>query len=84
MLDLCFDPQTSGGLLIAIAQPAAGTLLDHLRGEGFAESALIGHMTGGSARGVFASAMRVAGTCPPPGRSPSSTIHLPANRSKPR
>ena len=30
MQDLCFDPQTSGGLLVAVAQSAAGDLLARL------------------------------------------------------
>jgi selenide,water dikinase len=42
MLDLCFDPQTSGGLLIAAAQSAAESLLKRLHATGIAEAAIIG------------------------------------------
>ena len=42
MLDICFDPQTSGGLLIAVAGPAAERLLSKLREAGCAEAAVIG------------------------------------------
>ena len=42
MLDLCFDPQTSGGLLIAVAESAAGELLG--------QAARGGHGRGGDHR----------------------------------
>ena len=51
MLDLCFDPQTSGGLLIAIADAAAADLLGRLQAAGIAEAAMIGSVLGpGSGR----------------------------------
>ena len=51
MLDLCFDPQTSGGLLIAIADSAAADLLGRLHAAGIAEAAMIGSVLGpGSGR----------------------------------
>ena len=51
MLDLCFDPQTSGGLLIAVAASAAGDLLGRLHAAGVAEAAVIGKVVGaGSGR----------------------------------
>ena len=34
MLEICFDPQTSGGLLIAVSEAAADTLLARLRADG--------------------------------------------------
>lgn len=40
--DLLFDPQTSGGLLIALAPGKAAKLLKDLRGEGIREAAIIG------------------------------------------
>jgi AhpD family alkylhydroperoxidase len=50
-LDILFDPQTSGGLLIAVAEPAAETLLARLRQDGCEEAAAIGHVLGpGSGR----------------------------------
>jgi len=44
MLDLCFDPQTSGGLLIAAPPAAAMALVARLRAEGFAATAIIGRI----------------------------------------
>ncbi len=43
---LC-DPQTSGGLLIAVAPDAADAVLDRVRGAGFAQAAVIGTMGAG-------------------------------------
>lgn len=40
---LCFDPQTSGGLLLSVAPEAANAILDILR-EGFPGVAIIGHV----------------------------------------
>ena len=34
MVDVCLDPQTSGGLLIAVAEDAAGPLLERLHAGG--------------------------------------------------
>ena len=42
MLDVCFDPQTSGGLLLAVPPEAADELLSRLRAEGMVEAAMIG------------------------------------------
>jgi selenide, water dikinase len=51
MLDLCFDPQTSGGLLIAVPAPAAADLLGRLHAAGVADAAVIGKVVGaGSGR----------------------------------
>ena len=49
MLDICFDPQTSGGLLIAIEAAKADTLLAHLHESGLEDAACIGQVkTAGS------------------------------------
>ena len=48
---LC-DPQTSGGLLIAVAEDAAPGALARLRDAGFAASAVIGSVHADAARGV--------------------------------
>jgi selenide,water dikinase len=45
---LC-DPQTSGGLLIAVSPDAAADLLAHVHAAGFAQAAVIGAMRAGSA-----------------------------------
>jgi selenide, water dikinase len=44
-IDLCFDPQTSGGLLMAVAESAAEELLARLHAEGMPEAAIIGKVT---------------------------------------
>jgi selenide,water dikinase len=46
MLDVCFDPQTSGGLLIAVREDRAGELLGMLRERGVEAAALVGRATG--------------------------------------
>jgi selenide,water dikinase len=45
--DLLTDPQTSGGLLIAVAADRAAALLELARARGFAASRIIGRVTGG-------------------------------------
>jgi selenide,water dikinase len=45
---LLFDPQTSGGLLIAVARERCDSLLDALRAAGYDGAARIGHVTSGS------------------------------------
>lgn len=42
--DIFFDPQTSGGLLIGVAQPDADSLLDALHRKGLQDAARIGHV----------------------------------------
>ncbi|MBW7988943.1 MAG: selenide, water dikinase SelD, partial [Planctomycetes bacterium] len=46
MVDICYDAQTSGGLLIAIAQKDAGDFLKALQDEGIAAAAIIGKVSG--------------------------------------
>lgn len=45
--DLAFDPQTSGGLLIAIPARCAGELLTVLKSSGFESSAVVGRFAEG-------------------------------------
>ena len=47
--DLLTDPQTSGGLLIAVAAEAAEAVLDLVRARGFDRAAVVGRMTQGPA-----------------------------------
>jgi selenide,water dikinase len=42
--DILFDPQTSGGLLIAVPAKKASKLLERLHKEGVAEAAVIGEV----------------------------------------
>lgn len=44
MLDICFDAQTSGGLLIAVPEASAGPLVERLHEEGIGEAAVIGRV----------------------------------------
>ena len=44
--DLLFDPQTSGGLLISLAEDRAADLLAELHAAGVAVAACIGRVTG--------------------------------------
>lgn len=44
MLEICFDAQTSGGLLIAVPETTAATFLDRLHQEGIVQAAMIGHV----------------------------------------
>lgn len=44
---LC-DPQTSGGLLIAVGSSSAGEVLDLMHAEGHADAAIIGRMVSGA------------------------------------
>jgi selenide,water dikinase len=44
--DVLFDPQTSGGLLVAVPAAQAGELLDKLRQSGISSAAMIGELTG--------------------------------------
>lgn len=44
MIDICFDPQTSGGLLMAVENSKAATLLERLHASGLHDVALIGHV----------------------------------------
>jgi selenide,water dikinase len=48
--DLLTDPQTSGGLLVACAPGAAQSVLDLVRGAGFAAAAVVGEMIAGAPR----------------------------------
>jgi selenide,water dikinase len=46
--DLLTDPQTSGGLLIAVAPEAAEAVLGLVRAEGFGHAAVVGRMSDGA------------------------------------
>jgi selenide,water dikinase len=47
--DILCDPQTSGGLLIAVEATQAGEVLTLVRGEGFGEAAIVGRLSNGPA-----------------------------------
>ena len=48
--DLLCDPQTSGGLLIAVAQDACDALLGLVRAAGFAQAQVVGELAAGGPR----------------------------------
>jgi selenide,water dikinase len=48
--DILCDPQTSGGLLVAVAPEAAETVLAQARGAGFADARVVGRFAVGPAR----------------------------------
>jgi len=50
-----FDPQTSGGLLLSVAGPRAGDLLNELRAAGLHSASLIGKVASGSPEIVLSS-----------------------------
>jgi selenide, water dikinase len=52
-LDILFDAQTSGGLLIAVAESVAAALIDALRAEGCPEAAVIGRVIGEGSGRIF-------------------------------
>ena len=47
-LDLLTDPQTSGGLLVAVTPEHARDVLDRVRAGGFADAAVVGRMVPGA------------------------------------
>ncbi|PKO59583.1 MAG: selenide, water dikinase SelD, partial [Betaproteobacteria bacterium HGW-Betaproteobacteria-17] len=48
--NLLFDPQTSGGLLVAVAPEAAAKVLEMFHAQGYAAAAIIGEMVAGTAQ----------------------------------
>lgn len=53
LVDLLFDPQTSGGLLISIDEPHAERLLEGLMKKGVTQSRIIGEVTAGAGEKIF-------------------------------
>lgn len=48
LVDIFFDPQTAGGLLIALPAGDAETLLGKMRAAGMKEAAIVGEITASS------------------------------------
>ena len=44
LMDVLFDPQTSGGLLMAVPQERTGEMLKRLKEKGIEEAAIIGEV----------------------------------------
>ncbi len=53
MVDMCYDAQTSGGLLIAISKDSAEKFLKTLHTEGVTDATIIGHIRGKGTGRVF-------------------------------
>lgn len=53
MQDICFDAQTSGGLLMSVEASQAPALIGALRQAGVVAAAAIGRVTGAGAGGIF-------------------------------
>lgn len=51
--DLCFDPQTSGGLLIGVEKDEGPDLLRKLREKGIHDAAIIGRVVNGANEKIF-------------------------------
>ena len=66
MLDVCLDPQTSGGLLIAMPAAEAEAFLDKLHEAGVADAAIVGTVRGKGTGRVF---IETRGTRPIPVRA---------------
>ena len=44
LVDILFDPQTAGGLLIALPESHAATLIDRMHADGIVEAAIVGEI----------------------------------------
>jgi selenide,water dikinase len=76
MVDICYDAQTSGGLLIAIAERDAGSLLKALHKDGISAAAIVGRV---SAKGSGLVHIKTTGSR----KIPAVASSLPAVKSAP-
>ena len=53
MIDMCYDAQTSGGLLIAIEKNKAHEFVETLHAEGVGDAVVVGHIRGKGSGRVF-------------------------------
>ena len=53
LMDLLFDPQTSGGLLLAVRRDQAGACVDRMHEQGVAEAAVIGEVAESHEKGML-------------------------------
>jgi len=79
MLDIGFDAQTSGGLLIAVAPERAAPFLRRLHDAGVSDAAVIGTVLGrGSGQVFVATTGRRPWTAPPPAPGQKPSLVAPA------
>ena len=76
MVDMCYDAQTSGGLLIAIAESDAGSLLKALHKDGISAAAIVGRI---SAKGSGLVHIKTSGSR----KIPTIASSSPAAKSEP-
>jgi selenide,water dikinase len=74
MVDICFDAQTSGGLLIAIERSKAADLLEALHSRGVSAATIIGEITG---QGTGLIRLETTGRREVPLSDPAKTVDAP-------
>ena len=79
MMDVCFDPQTSGGLLVALAPDKAEAFVERLHGEGIRAAAVIGKVRGKGTGRVFAT---TSGARPMPASKEEAMREKPSKKGK--
>lgn len=52
LLDVLFDPQTAGGLLISLAAAEADNLLTAMHRAGLTDAAIVGEVVSGAQHGI--------------------------------
>jgi alkylhydroperoxidase/carboxymuconolactone decarboxylase family protein YurZ len=82
MCDMCFDAQTSGGLLIVIKASSASALLADLHDAGMDHAAIIGSVTG-TGSGTIQVVSQREGHLPAPTPVPAAPSHRPAQADRP-
>ncbi len=79
---ICFGPETSGGLLVFLPPDAAKAYVEEMRAGGFARAAVVGRVTGAKQGGFIRAVTKRAadfaplppprrGTAPPPATAPA-------------
>ncbi len=78
MMDVCFDPQTSGGLLVALPEEEARPLVETLHEAGVTDAAIIGRVAG---PGVGKVLVRTTGRRRMPTAREEETVVTPENEA---
>ncbi|MCH7557912.1 MAG: selenide, water dikinase SelD [Planctomycetes bacterium] len=80
MVDICYDAQTSGGLLVAIADSVTDDFLKALHSDGISTAAVIGRV---SAKGSGLVHIKTDGSRKIPSPKPSEPAVIPASSEQP-